>query len=113
MSRQDRRATIIDVAARAGVSRQTVSRALNDMPGISGETRERVLAAAKELNYRPSRFGRGLVEQGPTTLGLVVVHAVFFGEDRYHLVLEPLLAVLACACFRGGGGRAALVPSPA
>ena len=72
MSRQGRRATIIDVAARAGVSRQTVSRALNDMPGISGETRERVLAAAKELNYRPSRFGRGLVEQGPTTLGLVV-----------------------------------------
>jgi DNA-binding LacI/PurR family transcriptional regulator len=72
MSRQGRRATIIDVAARAGVSRQTVSRALNDMAGISAETRERVLEAAKELNYRPSRFGRGLVEQGPTTLGLVV-----------------------------------------
>ena len=67
-----RRATIIDVAARAGVSRQTVSRAMNDLPGISAATRDRVLAAAKELNYRPSRFGRGLVEQGPPTLGLVV-----------------------------------------
>ena len=67
-----RRATIIDVAARAGVSRQTVSRAMNDLPGISAATRDRVLEAAKELNYRPSRFGRGLVEQGPTTLGLVV-----------------------------------------
>jgi DNA-binding LacI/PurR family transcriptional regulator len=67
-----RRATIIDVAARAGVSRQTVSRAMNDLPGISAGTRDRVLEAAEELNYRPSRFGRGLVEQGPVTLGLVV-----------------------------------------
>src|SRR5699024_2911587 len=53
-------------------SRQTVTRAVNDMPGISPATRERVLAAAREMNYRPSRFGRGLVEQGPVTLGLAV-----------------------------------------
>ncbi|MFC7458353.1 LacI family DNA-binding transcriptional regulator [Brachybacterium sp. GCM10030267] len=61
------------MAERAGVSRQTVSRALNDMAGISPATRERVLEAVRELNYRPSRFGRGLVEQGPTTLGLVIM----------------------------------------
>lgn len=67
-----RRPTIIDVAARAGVSRQTVTRAVNDMPGISAQTRERVLEAAAELGYRPSRFGRGLVQQGPTTLGILV-----------------------------------------
>ncbi len=73
MSTPGRRPTIIDVAQRAGVSRQTVSRAMNDMAGISTTTRERVLAAARELNYRPSRFGRGLVEQGPITLGLVVM----------------------------------------
>lgn len=72
MSVASRRPTIIDVAERAGVSRQTVSRAMNDMPGISAATRTTVLEAAKKLNYRPSRFGRGLVEQGPTTLGLVV-----------------------------------------
>ena len=72
MSVASRRTTIIDVAERAGVSRQTVSRAMNGMPGISTATRTTVLEAAKELNYRPSRFGRGLVEQGPTTLGLVV-----------------------------------------
>nr|WP_245354840.1 LacI family DNA-binding transcriptional regulator [Brachybacterium sacelli] len=73
VSSQGRRSTIIDVAARAGVSRQTVSRAMNDMSGISTATRERVLEAARELSYRPSRFGRGLVEQGPITLGLVVM----------------------------------------
>lgn len=67
-----RPATILDVAAAAGVSRQTVTRAMNAMPGISDSTRQRVLAAAKQLNYRPSRFGRGLVTGGHRTLGLVV-----------------------------------------
>ncbi|WP_430645533.1 LacI family DNA-binding transcriptional regulator [Agromyces sp. GXS1127] len=68
-----RRASIIDVAERAGVSRQTVTRAMNDMPGISAATKQRVLDAARELQYRPSRFGRGLVSRGTPTLGLVVV----------------------------------------
>jgi len=67
-----RPATIKDVAAAAGVSRQTVTRAVNAMPGINAETRERVLAAARELGYRPSRFGRGLVKPPTPTLGLLV-----------------------------------------
>ena len=66
------RATIIDVAAAAGVSRQTVTRAMNGMSGISARTKERVLAAAERLDYRPSRFGRGLVTGGEHQLGLVV-----------------------------------------
>ncbi|HLQ79611.1 MAG TPA: LacI family DNA-binding transcriptional regulator [Brachybacterium sp.] len=86
-----RRATIIDVAQRAGVSRQTVSRAMNDLPGISAGTREKVLAAAQELNYRPSRFGRGLVEQGPVTLGLVV-------EDLSNAYFAELGAAVVRAC---------------
>jgi DNA-binding LacI/PurR family transcriptional regulator len=67
-----RPATIHDVAAVAGVSRQTVTRAMNAMPGISAETRERVLAAARQLSYRPSRFGRGLVKADHRMLGLVL-----------------------------------------
>jgi DNA-binding LacI/PurR family transcriptional regulator len=66
------RATILDVAAAAGVSRQTVTRAMNGMPGISAVTKARVLAAAEELAYRPSRFGRGLVLGGEQQLGLIV-----------------------------------------
>ena len=85
------RATIIDVAARAGVSRQTVSRAMNDLPGISAGTRDRVLDAARELNYRPSRFGRGLVEQGPITLGLVV-------DDLSNAYFAELGASVVRAC---------------
>jgi DNA-binding LacI/PurR family transcriptional regulator len=82
VSTPGRRPTIIDVAELAGVSRQTVSRAMNDMAGISAATRDRVLRAARELSYRPSRFGRGLVEQGPITLGLVVMDLTnaYYGE---------------------------------
>lgn len=77
-----RRAGILDVAALAGVSRQTVTRAMNDMPGINAATKQRVLEVARDLHYRPSRFGRGLVTRGTPTLGLVVVDLQngFWGE---------------------------------
>ncbi|NSX39014.1 LacI family DNA-binding transcriptional regulator [Pseudarthrobacter oxydans] len=71
-SPQVRRATILDVAAAAGVSRQTVTRAMNDMPGISASTRERVQQLAAELGYSPSRFAKGLVQGARTSLGLAI-----------------------------------------
>ncbi|AZS87984.1 LacI family transcriptional regulator [Streptomyces griseoviridis] len=67
-----RRATIHDVAQLAGVSRQTVSRAVNDKGEIDPATKERVLEAARRLDYRPSRFARGLVRKGGVTTGLVI-----------------------------------------
>ncbi|WP_129788201.1 LacI family DNA-binding transcriptional regulator [Promicromonospora panici] len=68
-----KRVTILDVAAEAGVSRQTVTRAMNDMADISVSTRQRVLDAADRLGYRPSRFARNLVTRQKTNaLGLVV-----------------------------------------
>jgi len=67
-----KRVTIHDVARTAGVSRQTVSRALNDKTEIDGATKQRVLDAARALGYRPSRFARGLVRQDTTTIGLVI-----------------------------------------
>ena len=67
-----KRAGIVDVAKMAGVSRQTVTRAVNDMPGISADTKSRVLDAARTLGYRPSRFGRGLVKHNTLSLGLVI-----------------------------------------
>ncbi|WP_245665632.1 LacI family DNA-binding transcriptional regulator [Actinoplanes subtropicus] len=80
--RQDKRPTLRDVARLAGVSHQTVSRAINDKGEIDPETRRRVLDAARQLHYRPSRFARGLVRPGTTTLGLIVPDVVnpFFPE---------------------------------
>jgi LacI family transcriptional regulator len=77
-----KRATLRDVARLAGVSHQTVSRAINDKGEIDPDTRRRVLDAARQLSYRPSRFARGLVRPGTTTIGLIVPDVVnpFFPE---------------------------------
>jgi len=52
--------TIRDVAAHAGLSVMTVSRALNSEPNVSAEARERVRKAVAELGYRRNAFARGL-----------------------------------------------------
>lgn len=80
------RVTIVDVAAAAGVSRQTVTRAMNDMTEIAPATRERVLQVARELRYRPSRFGRDLVSGQRRTIALVV-----------HSLINPYYPELASA----------------
>ncbi|MGE3272971.1 MAG: LacI family DNA-binding transcriptional regulator [Chloroflexota bacterium] len=65
--------TIRDVARRAGVSLSTVSQVLNGREGYaSAETRDRVLAAARELSYRPNALARGLVTSRTGTLGVVI-----------------------------------------
>lgn len=66
------RITIADVAAAAGVSLMTVSRAMNDREGIHPETRERILKIAEKLGYHPSQIARGLVTHQTATLGLVM-----------------------------------------
>lgn len=58
--REQRPATIIDVAREAGVSFKTVSRVLNGEPNVRGPTRERVLEAAGRLGYRANHHARSL-----------------------------------------------------
>lgn len=65
-------AGIKDVAARAGVSVATVSRALNGHPSVSAGARARVLAAAEGLEYRPNAVARSLRTDQTHTLGLVI-----------------------------------------
>lgn len=66
-----RAATIYDVAKRAGVSHQTVSRYLTGFDGIRPETRARVEAALTELEYRPNAFARHLRSQRITRIGVL------------------------------------------
>jgi LacI family transcriptional regulator len=61
-----------DVAARAGVSTATVSHVLNGTRHVDGETRERVLAAVRALDYRPNMLARGLRAKSTRTIGLLV-----------------------------------------
>ncbi len=76
------RITIADVARVAGVSRQTVSRVLNNKSDVSPETRERILRIIEELGYRPSRIARGLATAQTGAFGLVIpdVANPFFAE---------------------------------
>src|SRR5918912_3505893 len=72
MSTPRRRPTIADVARRAGVSATAVSFAVNDRPGVSPATRSRILAAARELGWRPSASARALTEARTRAIGLVL-----------------------------------------
>lgn len=64
--------TIRDVAKEAGVSYQTVSRALNNKGEISETTKQHVLDVAQRMGYRPSSLARGLTTNRTYTIGLLV-----------------------------------------
>src|SRR5262245_13738200 len=72
MPRANRRPTIDDVAARAGVSSAAVSFAMNGRPGVGEETRQRILAVAEELGWRPSAQARGLAQSRARAIGLLL-----------------------------------------
>jgi DNA-binding LacI/PurR family transcriptional regulator len=71
-----RRPTSFDIAALAGVSQPTVSRALSGSPSVSEATRARVLAAAEELHYKVNKNASGLRLQQSRTLAVL-----FFDEQ--------------------------------
>jgi DNA-binding LacI/PurR family transcriptional regulator len=79
-----RRATSFDIAALAGVSQPTVSRALSGNPSVSEATRARVLAAAEQLNYKVDKNASGLRRQQSQTLALL-----FFEEWPEGALINP------------------------
>ncbi|GAQ58598.1 LacI family DNA-binding transcriptional regulator [Streptomyces acidiscabies] len=68
-----------DVARLAGVSKQTVSRVLNENPAVRAETREAVRAAMRTLGYRPSRSARSLASGRTRMLGVISFDAARYG----------------------------------
>lgn len=105
-----KRVTMRQIAEKAGVSRTTVSFVLNDVPGfnISPETRNRILAVARELNYIPDSVAQSLVSRRVGVIALVlrqsphqVVSDAFLApvvqgivmavkSRGYHVLIEPL-----------------------
>lgn len=72
--------TLGDIARALNVSKMTVSRAINNHPEINAETRARVLAAARKMNYRPNQFARALTSKHSYLIGIVVpdlMHSYF------------------------------------
>jgi len=73
--------TIYEVARMAGVSRQTVSRVINNRPDVADDTRSRILQIIEEIDYRPSAIARSLSKQRSYNFGLVTAGLEFIGPS--------------------------------
>ncbi len=82
---ETRAATISDVAALAGVSISTVSKAVNGTGKLRAETRAKVLAAADQLSFRPSPLARGLLTGRSYMVGLITAES--FGRFTIPVML--------------------------
>ncbi|TET35691.1 MAG: LacI family transcriptional regulator [Anaerolineales bacterium] len=80
--KQKRRITIHQVADEANVSRQTVSRVINNRPDVAPETRRRVLEVIERLGYQPSAIARSLIQQRSYTIGIVTAGLKYIGPSR-------------------------------
>lgn len=96
-----KRASLKDVATRAGTSTATASRALSGHGYISPKARDNVLRAAHELNYQPNLQARSLRQQASHTIGLLIPNLLnayyttladslsqLLNEQGYHLLLS-------------------------
>ena len=77
-----------EVARAAGVSTQTVSRVINDHPGIRADTRQRVLDAMRALDYRVNNAARSLGTSRTRTIGILVSDAAMYGPATGVIALE-------------------------
>jgi LacI family transcriptional regulator len=86
--------TLADIAQALGVSKMTVSRAINNHPEISPETRARILEAAHRMNYRPNQFARALTTNRSYLLGVIVpdlMHSYFAEVCRgIEMIAKPV-----------------------
>ncbi|NIP18214.1 MAG: substrate-binding domain-containing protein [Xanthomonadales bacterium] len=97
-----RKPTINDVAERAGVSKRTVSRVINQSPKVNERTRARVQKVIEELNFAPNRQARGLAARRSFLVGLVYDVPTLFINDIQKSILGVIedagyeLVVHAC-----------------
>ena len=91
------RPVMTDVARLAGVSYQTVSRVLHDSPHVRRDTRERVLEAIRQLDYRPNSVAQALVTGRSRTLGVVSFDTTLYGPASTLLGIEQAAHAAAYA----------------
>ncbi|MGN1328576.1 MAG: LacI family DNA-binding transcriptional regulator [Eubacterium sp.] len=77
--------TVKEIARLAGVSRGTVDRALKNRPGISEQTKNRILEIAKQYDYKPNIIGKALVYSGKPIQIAVILNSIgnpFFDDVK-------------------------------
>ncbi|OCL25738.1 LacI family transcriptional regulator [Orenia metallireducens] len=74
--------TMKDIASILGVSESTVSRAINNKPGVGEETKKKILDVAKRYNYQPNLLARNLARQESNMIGLILpdISSLFYSE---------------------------------
>ena len=79
--------TISDVAKQMGVSRATVSRALSNAPGVGPALRQKIIAYADEIGYRPNSIAKSLSTGRMNTIGLIYgdVRNPFYADLTYYM----------------------------
>ncbi len=79
---------INEIAKRIGVSPTTISRALNDQPGVSADNREKIIKAAAEMGYTPNQHARGLATSKSQTIGFIV------NKENYNFSNDPFYPLI-------------------
>ncbi len=64
--------TLKDIARMVGVAESTVSRAINNKPGVGEDTKQKILSIAKQFNYRPNQLARGLANKQTNMIALFI-----------------------------------------
>ena len=96
------KATSLDIAHHAGVSQSTVSRALSDSPLVNKETRDKIKALAKELNYKVDKNASNLRKQQSSTLALLLFEDPTSDDSNINPFFLSMLGSITRACSRQG-----------
>ena len=96
------KATSFDIAYLAGVSQSTVSRALRNSPQVNQETREKVQAIARQLNYKVDKNASNLRKQRSSTLALLLFEDPTTDESLINPFFLSMLGSITRACAKRG-----------
>ena len=103
--KQERNMTIYDIAKQAGVSASTVSRVINNKPGINAQTRKRVQKLLNENHYTPNEAARGLVMQSSKIIGILIEDLRIEHHTESAYVIEQEMTALGYTCITLSTGR--------
>jgi len=96
------KATSFDIAHMAGVSQSTVSRALNNSPLVNQETKDKIRAIAKELNYKVDKNASNLRKQRSATLALLLFEDPTADDSHINPFFLSMLGSITRACSQQG-----------
>ena len=99
--------TIYDIAKEAGVSASSVSRVINNKPGVNAETRQRIMKLMEKYSYSPNAIARGLVSQSSKTIGIMVadIRNIHHTDGAYYIEREMVAMGYCCIILNTGNNE--------